>query len=40
MKVTLWDVDPEDWKYRNSEYVANYILTHASSGETILMRHL
>ncbi|WP_144486615.1 polysaccharide deacetylase family protein [Bacillus pumilus] len=40
MKVTLWDVDPEDWKYRNSEYVANYILTHASSGETVLMHDI
>ncbi|WP_144493550.1 polysaccharide deacetylase family protein [Bacillus pumilus] len=40
MKVTLWDVDPEDWKYRNSDYVANYILTHASSGETVLMHDI
>ncbi|MCM3062396.1 polysaccharide deacetylase family protein [Bacillus altitudinis] len=40
MKVTLWDVDPEDWKYRNSQYVANYILTHASSGETVLMHDI
>ncbi|BBP91014.1 hypothetical protein BsIDN1_46320 [Bacillus safensis] len=40
MKVTLWDVDPEDWKYRNSQYVSNYILTHASSGETVLMHDI
>ncbi|WP_342500275.1 polysaccharide deacetylase family protein [Bacillus sp. FSL K6-4563] len=40
MKVTLWDVDPEDWKYRNSQYVASYILTHASSGETVLMHDI
>ena len=40
MKVTLWDVDPEDWKYRNSQYVANYILTHASNGETVLMHDI
>ncbi|WP_249705039.1 polysaccharide deacetylase family protein [Bacillus zhangzhouensis] len=40
MKVTLWDVDPEDWKYRNSQYVANYILAHASSGETVLMHDI
>ena len=40
MKVTLWDVDPEDWKYRNSQYVANYILSHASSGETVLMHDI
>ncbi|MBD3860542.1 polysaccharide deacetylase family protein [Bacillus sp. 28A-2] len=40
MKVTLWDVDPEDWKYRNSQYVASYILTHASNGETILMHDI
>ena len=40
MKVTLWDVDPEDWKYRNSQYVADYILAHASSGETVLMHDI
>lgn len=36
MKVILWSVDPMDWKYRNSERVANYILTHAKAGDIIL----
>lgn len=36
MKVILWSVDPLDWKYRNSERVAHYILTHAKAGDIIL----
>ena len=36
MKVILWSVDPMDWKYRNSERVATYILSHAKPGDIIL----
>ncbi len=36
MKVILWSVDPMDWRYRNSERVANYILTHTKAGDIIL----
>ena len=36
--VILWDVDPEDWKYRNAEHVKKEILKAAVSG-TIVLSH-
>ena len=35
-KVILWDVDPLDWKYRNSEHVSHEILAHTHDGSIIL----
>ncbi len=35
-----WNVDPEDWKYRDSEIVAEHILSHISSGSIILLHDL
>lgn len=35
-KVVLWDVDPLDWKYRNSARVTNEILKNAKPGSIIL----
>jgi peptidoglycan/xylan/chitin deacetylase (PgdA/CDA1 family) len=35
-KVILWDVDPLDWKIRNSEHVESEILKHAVPGSIIL----
>lgn len=34
--VVLWDVDPEDWKYRNAEHVKREILKAAVSGSIVL----
>jgi peptidoglycan-N-acetylglucosamine deacetylase len=34
--VVLWDVDPEDWKYRNAEHVKKEILKAAISGSIVL----
>jgi len=34
--VVLWDVDPEDWKYRNAERVKREILKAAVSGSIVL----
>jgi len=36
MKVIIWSVDPLDWKYRNSERVANSIITNTKAGDIIL----
>jgi len=36
LKVIMWSVDPLDWKYRNSERVANSIITSAKPGDIIL----
>lgn len=35
-KVILWDVDPLDWKYRNSARVTEEIVTKAKPGSIIL----
>jgi peptidoglycan-N-acetylglucosamine deacetylase len=35
-KVILWDVDPEDWKYRNAEHVKKEILKAAVPGSIVL----
>jgi peptidoglycan/xylan/chitin deacetylase (PgdA/CDA1 family) len=32
----LWDVDPQDWKYRNAEHVKREILKAAVSGSIVL----
>ncbi|MEI8340042.1 MAG: polysaccharide deacetylase family protein [Verrucomicrobiota bacterium] len=35
-KIILWDVDPLDWKYRNSTHVENEILKQTRKGSIIL----
>jgi peptidoglycan/xylan/chitin deacetylase (PgdA/CDA1 family) len=35
-KIILWDVDPEDWKYRNAEHVKAEILKQTVAGSIIL----
>jgi peptidoglycan/xylan/chitin deacetylase (PgdA/CDA1 family) len=35
-KIILWDVDPLDWKIRNSEHVEHEILTQVRNGSIIL----
>ena len=35
-KIILWDVDPLDWKIRNSEHVEHEILTHTVAGSIVL----
>ena len=36
MTSVLWDVDPQDWKYRNSTRVARQILENTKPGSIIL----
>lgn len=40
MPEILWSVDPEDWKYRDSDYVANYVSAHAERGDIVLMHDI
>ncbi|MCY8489694.1 polysaccharide deacetylase family protein [Bacillus atrophaeus] len=40
MKVALWDVDPEDWKYRDKKTVVNHVLSQAGDGKTILIHDI
>ncbi len=32
----LWSVDTNDWRYRNSEYLINYVLDNIKDGDIIL----
>lgn len=36
LKVIMWDVDPLDWKVRNSEHVRSEILKGTKSGSIVL----
>lgn len=38
--VVLWSVDPEDWKYRNTERVTRHILSHAEDGAVVLLHDI
>ncbi len=40
MKVILWEVDPLDWKYRNSEHVQSEILKQTQPGAIILVHDI
>ncbi len=36
MPIVLWDVDPNDWKYRNCDKVEDYVTHHVQSGDIVL----
>ena len=36
----LWSVDTLDWKYRDTNYIVNYVLKHASDGDVVLMHDI
>jgi peptidoglycan-N-acetylglucosamine deacetylase len=36
LKVILWSVDPQDWRYRNSNRVYNNIVQNTHPGSIIL----
>lgn len=35
--IINWDIDPEDWLHRDTDYVVNHILEHVSDGDIILL---
>lgn len=35
--VIMWSVDTLDWKYRDKDYVKNYILNHSKDGDIVLL---
>lgn len=37
MPLILWSVDTLDWKYRDADYVYNYVIKNAKDGDIILM---
>lgn len=38
--IVFWSVDPEDWKYRNTETVVNNIMKSTKGGSIILLHDL
>ncbi|WP_167958002.1 polysaccharide deacetylase family protein [Anaerosporobacter faecicola] len=38
--MVFWNVDTLDWKYRNTDYVINYVLANAKDGDIVLMHDL
>lgn len=36
----LWDLDTEDWRYRNVDHIVNYVIENAHDGGIILMHEL
>ncbi len=38
--LILWDVDTEDWLYRDAEHTYNHILENAKDGDIILMHDI
>ena len=36
-EVILWDVDPEDWKYRNKDHIVKAVMNRAGDGKIVLM---
>lgn len=40
MDVVFWSVDPEDWKYRDTEIVSEHIINNTNNGDIILLHDL
>lgn len=38
--VILWNIDPYDWKYKNSDTIANHIIERAKDGDIILLHDI
>lgn len=37
MSVVLWDIDPQDWKYKDTERIRDYVVKNVSDGDIILL---
>jgi peptidoglycan-N-acetylglucosamine deacetylase len=40
MPLILWNVDTEDWKYRDSDHVTNAVLSTVQPGSVVLMHDI
>ena len=40
MKIILWSIDTNDWKYRDADYVYNYVMNNAYDGAIVLMHSI
>lgn len=37
MSVVLWDIDPQDWKYKDCDRVRNHVINQVKDGDIILL---
>lgn len=37
MAIVYWDIDTNDWRYKNSQYVHDYLLNHTEKGKIVLL---
>lgn len=40
MNTIMWDLDTEDWKYKDKEKIAKYIIDNAHDGGIVLLHDL
>lgn len=40
MPQMIWSVDPQDWKYRSSSYVADHVISNTTRGDIILLHDI
>ncbi|MDD6264991.1 MAG: polysaccharide deacetylase family protein [Clostridia bacterium] len=40
LPLIIWSVDTLDWKYRDANYVYNYVINHAYDGAIVLMHSI
>lgn len=38
--IVLWSIDPEDWRYRDTQRVAEHVISHAEDGAVILLHDI
>ena len=38
--LILWNIDPEDWRYRDTEKIVNHVMENVRDGSIILMHEL
>lgn len=40
LKTVIWSLDPKDWQHRDTDYIVNFVLSHAAPGDTILLHDI
>lgn len=40
LALVLWTPSPQDWKYKDSDYVYNYIINNVKPGSTLLLHDI
>jgi peptidoglycan/xylan/chitin deacetylase (PgdA/CDA1 family) len=40
MSIALWSIDPDDWRFKDVNYIRDVILEHAKDGSVILLHDI